>query len=132
MATFKHTALKDNQRNFRVLEVYSGDGKELRANLTQHEVADRVPYEALSYAWGGDPDHTLKANEEPYIRIGTYYHRITWSLRGAIEVFRLPDRPRRLWIDQICIDQTKTDQGKLEKDGQLPLWARSTRMHSRR
>ncbi|KAH7343117.1 heterokaryon incompatibility protein-domain-containing protein, partial [Pyrenochaeta sp. MPI-SDFR-AT-0127] len=121
MATFRHTALKDNTLHFRLLEVYSGEGCELRAKLIEYEVTRAVPYEAVSYAWGAEPDGSFNVDEEPYIRIGDFYHRITWSLRKAIEVFRFSNRSRTLWIDQICINQSKTEEGKLEKDGQLPL-----------
>ncbi len=64
-------------------------------------------YEALSYVWAeaGPPD----SGYELLIRNGNH-EEARLVLRGASIVaalrhLRLPDRPRRIWIDQCCINQ---------------------------
>ncbi|KAK4448048.1 heterokaryon incompatibility protein-domain-containing protein [Podospora aff. communis PSN243] len=55
-------------------------------------------YSALSYTWGTpEPKHTTTVNGQPF-SVGT-------NLFNALRSLRLPDRPRLLWIDAICINQ---------------------------
>jgi hypothetical protein len=67
-------------------------------------------YETLSYVWGSG------VGPVPIVVSG---HRIevSRSLNGALRRLQLPDRPRLLWVDQICIDQQnleeKADQVRL-------------------
>lgn len=59
-------------------------------------------YEAVSYVW--DKDQT------PYsVYVGkdkTAVVSVTRNLTVALSNLRYPDRPRRLWIDALCIDQS--------------------------
>lgn len=65
----------------------------------------RVSYEALSYTWD-DPfpeskprnDHLIQLNEQPFL--------IRYNLWSALHHMRLPDEPRTMWVDAICINQT--------------------------
>jgi hypothetical protein len=59
-------------------------------------------YEALSYTWG-----PLDNPEDIYI--GTSDDSVlsvTQNLACALQHLRYPDRPRTLWIDAICVDQS--------------------------
>ncbi|KAM0808961.1 putative Heterokaryon incompatibility protein 6, OR allele [Seiridium cardinale] len=65
------------------------------------ELANEWRYhEALSYTWG-DPanrfDDVLFLDQAPL--------RISKNLSEALRRFRIPDRPRRLWVDAVCINQ---------------------------
>lgn len=77
-----------------------------------------VPYEALSYTWGGDskPRHIICNN----LQID-----ITESLFEALHQFRKQDRNRSMWVDALCINQSDD-----EKSSQIPLmkhiYARAT------
>lgn len=56
------------------------------------------PFEAISYVWGPPArTHVILVDGHPL--------PITASLRGALLQTRLPDRPRTLWADAICINQ---------------------------
>ncbi|KAH7120339.1 ankyrin repeat-containing domain protein [Dactylonectria estremocensis] len=69
-----------------------------------HQV-EGVPYEALSYAWGG----TLRAAE---IILNGCIAKVTSNLYAALRQLRLEHRDRVQWIDAICIDQqNKKEQG---------------------
>jgi len=110
---------------FRVLSVHPGrQGEEVRADLLERNIDDAnggyFHFEAVSYTWGAPSDASLPLNQEPYIRIGDRHHRITWSVRHALDVFRLAHKRRNLWIDQVCIDQTDDE----EKSTQVPLMGR--------
>ncbi|KAF7957535.1 hypothetical protein EAE96_003112 [Botrytis aclada] len=55
-------------------------------------------YEALSYVWGGASiRQTITLNDTPF--------SITQNLAIALHHLRLPKKPRRLWVDAICINQ---------------------------
>lgn len=73
-------------------------------------------YEALSYHWGsGEASFKIKIYTEGFP--GTF--RVRPNLHAALNQLRLPDRPRRLWIDAICINQDDSD----EKNAQVSLMA---------
>jgi hypothetical protein len=91
----------DPKSEIRILELLppaSPDPTEIQCNLTTARLADKPSYEALSYAWG-DPVFPEK------IYLPTGYLAITSNLAAALRQLRLPNRPRRLWVDAVCINQ---------------------------
>ncbi|KAH7153532.1 ankyrin repeat-containing domain protein [Dactylonectria macrodidyma] len=62
-----------------------------------HQV-EGVPYEALSYAWGG----TVRTSD---IILNGCIAKVTANLYAALLQLRLEHQDRVLWIDAICIDQ---------------------------
>lgn len=60
-------------------------------------------YEAVSYTWG-DPCLTH------HLEIGCQSLLITESLYTLLQHLRYTDLPRRLWVDQICINQADLDE----------------------
>lgn len=74
----------------------------------------RIEYEAVSWAWGGDP-------WEDRIRIRTkgddFYFRVPYSLASALRTLRSRRTSRMLWIDAICINQRVIN----EKNMQIPM-----------
>jgi hypothetical protein len=73
-------------------------------------------YEALSYTWGS-PLHP----EKVYIATGTSYSKlfIRKNLGSAIRDLRYPDKPRVIWVDAICINQSDIN----ERNKQVPRMA---------
>lgn len=89
-------------------------------------------FEALSYCWGlPEPHETLivvpaaDASDNPCLRPSTnstqaakrvpstketFSLKIGPNLASALRHLRLRDRPRRLWVDAICIDQENVDE----------------------
>ncbi|KAI1429762.1 HET-domain-containing protein [Xylaria sp. FL1777] len=75
-------------------------------------------YEALSYAWGSPEKDKIIEVEVPRITAETAspnssLHRqlpITRNLDLALRYLRFHDRPRALWIDAICIDQSNDQE----------------------
>ena len=105
-------ALADPSRQFRVLSVLPASSKTapLRAELTVHSlIAGDVYYEALSYRWQDVAGHA--GVNPPLVLIGDdKYLFISATVQEALTLLRYPNRPRLLWIDQLCIDQRNSDE----------------------
>lgn len=74
---------------------------------------ETVPYEALSYCWGAP-------HMESVIDCSQGCIPITMTLDHALRVLRRTDVSRRLWIDQICINQ----KNNTERSSQVRLMHR--------
>ena len=113
-------------KHIRVLTVRQGfTGDTIECTLTPRPLTnpestspiDQVlPYEALSYHWGsGEASFKVKIYTEGF----PGFFRVRPNLHAALNQLRLRDRPRRLWIDAICINQDDND----EKNAQVSLMA---------
>jgi hypothetical protein len=93
-----------------VLKPLSDEEVVLQAEIIHVRLADDPHYEALSYVWG-EPvfPHVL------HLEDGTL--NITEHLAAALRQLRLHNKPRTLWIDAICINQTDDE----EKDQQVKI-----------
>lgn len=84
-----------------------------------------VPYEALSYVWGDEPDDkaTLKIVNEDLTISGDL--EIYPNLYEILSYLRFEQEDRILWIDAICIDQRKhcadATQERNHQVGQMTL-----------
>lgn len=86
--------------SIRVLVLEPGQGDQpLAGHLeTIFSLEEPTSFEAVSYVWGSSTmDRTILLNGDP--------HHITPNLDDALRQCRLPDRPRALWADSICINQ---------------------------
>ncbi|RKL30015.1 hypothetical protein BFJ70_g10311 [Fusarium oxysporum] len=70
----------------------------------------KAGYEALSYTWG-DPEPTKR------ILVNRLPFWIAANLFAALRQLRLPEQPRVLWADAICINQNDL----IEKAGQVGM-----------
>ncbi|CAN9337341.1 unnamed protein product, partial [Alternaria alternata] len=89
-------------KEIRVLDVAPGIGDAI-VECTMRRISLRhkfVPiYETISYCWGAPrPPSTIKLNG--------HLTSVPASSEAAIRRMRLSGRPRTLWIDAICIDQS--------------------------
>lgn len=67
-------------------------------------------YETLSYVWGSSQNpRQITCNGSPT--------HVTENLYLALTRLRLPNAPRKLWIDQLCIDQSD----EIEKSRQVSV-----------
>ncbi|KAN0079145.1 Heterokaryon incompatibility protein (HET) domain containing protein [Elaphomyces granulatus] len=86
----------------RVLELHPGrSDMPLSCSIVVQKITAK-PYEAISYVWG-DPTPTNSINcfdgaQEGILGIGA-------NLTKALVTFRLIDRPRRIWVDALSINQ---------------------------
>ena len=98
MSVYQYVPLPDNQ-SIRIFILYPGVEDAPVIGSLQFVNIDRAgSYEPVSYAWGDSMrTHSVMCSGAELI--------LTTSLHDALRRFRLPDRPRRLWVDQLCINQ---------------------------
>ena len=81
------------------------------------------PYEALSYYWGsGNASFKIKIYTQGFP--GTFPVRS--NLHAALNQLRLPDRPRGLWIDAICINQDDDDERSAQVSMMADIYSKAT------
>jgi hypothetical protein len=88
-----------NTEDNRVLILHPGSGdNDISCHLEPIIFANNPNFEALSYVWGdGSP--------RKGIQCGSGTIDVTLNLYSALRHLRLPDCPRRIWIDALCINQ---------------------------
>ncbi|KAF2182447.1 HET-domain-containing protein [Zopfia rhizophila CBS 207.26] len=100
MDVFKYEPIDLDGPTFRLLRLLKGREFGIECELFQAWIhRDRaIPYEALSYTWGGtEMTERVKINGKS---LG-----VTENLYLALQHLRPRDRDRILWVDAICIDQ---------------------------
>lgn len=70
-------------------------------------------FEALSYVWGSEDDPGL-AFVQTSAGISTRTISIGRNLESALRHLRYGDKPRKLWVDAICINQTDDDEKSVQ------------------
>jgi hypothetical protein len=86
---------------FRLLQLLRGNGPVIECMLYQAflDGTDTVPYDALSYTWGGtDKTFTITVNGKTC--------DITENLHSALQQLRSENTDTTLWVNAICIDQS--------------------------
>jgi hypothetical protein len=99
---FPYMALDSSLKEIRVLEVAPGAGLEIVTCKLKHISlgSDAVPfYETISYCWGSPRARNIMKVNGTLISVPS-------SSEAAVRRMRFSDKPRVLWIDAICIDQS--------------------------
>lgn len=115
MAPYHYNSLTSSDKpTIRILTLSAGTGDDpLYGTLEETCLHNEVPpYDALSYCWGHP---ALDAVIDLDCSRGSL--AITKTLDCALRVLRYQDKVRRLWIDQICINQ----QDQSERSHQVRL-----------
>ena len=119
MPKYRYKPLDDPAAQIRLLCLEPGDPDDLvclKGTLSQHRLADRPAFVALSYEWG---------NPEPVVdfRLNGKLTQIRYNLWALlnnivikIEGRKIP-RDTRFWVDAICINQADLQ----EKNAQVAL-----------
>src|ERR1700712_4658443 len=131
MTTYQYSALP-RSGHIRLLQLLPDkeDLNKIRCMLITCQLQDSErtnrPYEALSYVWGSElKPKRISIVEDPRSN-GEEDQRssgkvaITDELHAILLRLRDRDIPRIIWIDAVCIDQSKV----LEKAHQIPLMAK--------
>jgi hypothetical protein len=100
MSSFTYSNI--SERSIRLLSLNStaeANDDQLRCTLMEASLESAPEYDAISYAWN---------DEQPTVPIACNNHilLITNSLHNALRTMRDVQRPRPLWADAICINQT--------------------------
>lgn len=109
--TYNYSPLNAELRHIRLISLRPGAFKDPIQCRLMHVLLDESPeYEALSYVWGNPQVTRL-------VRIEREAFQVTANLESALRYIRLADRPRKLWVDAICINQ----KDKSERNNQVSL-----------
>ncbi|PWW76860.1 HET-domain-containing protein [Tuber magnatum] len=86
--------------SIRLVELQPGSPEdELRVEIQHARLSEAPEYETLSYEWAGNrKEATVECGRGEEIPV-------PHNLRAALKRLRDRDRPRRIWIDAICINQ---------------------------
>ncbi|KAF4450721.1 hypothetical protein F53441_6164 [Fusarium austroafricanum] len=95
---YQYTPFQGNN-SIRILTLEPGTGDDPLVGHLGFENLDLSPqYEAISYCWGkGGRSSEILCDEKPL--------SLTRSIEGALRRLRHPTSQRRLWADQVCINQ---------------------------
>ncbi|KAI0868388.1 heterokaryon incompatibility protein-domain-containing protein [Hypoxylon argillaceum] len=102
--SFVYEPLTNGKTQFRLLDLHPGPGL-IRCCLRAVPIETPEPYEALSYCWGPpEPKRTIFVNSRAFL--------VSANLYTALLYLRYDDRyrPRTIWIDAICINQSDDDE----------------------
>jgi hypothetical protein len=105
MDIFEYEPIDLERPAFRLLQLLRGNGPIVECMLYQAYLdgTDTVPYDALSYTWGGtDKTSTVTVNGKTF--------DVTENLHSALQHLRSEDIDRVLWVDAICIDQDNEEE----------------------
>ncbi|RYN79389.1 hypothetical protein AA0120_g10711 [Alternaria tenuissima] len=100
MDGFVYEPIDLDRSALRLLNLLRGKGSIIECMLYQAflDGADLIPYDALSYTWGGaDKNFTVTVNEKSL--------NVTENLYLALQRLRSEHIDRVIWVDAICIDQ---------------------------
>jgi hypothetical protein len=88
-----------NRDSFRLMVLEPGSRDDpIRVHLCIWDTASAPKYDAISYVWG-DPTQTVE------IVCNAKAVQITATLHWALSRVRLPNEPRTVWADALCINQ---------------------------
>ncbi|KAF1938832.1 HET-domain-containing protein [Clathrospora elynae] len=127
---FVYQVLDPPGHAIRLLTLLPGEfSDDIYLSITHEELEDenRTPYDCLSYIWGD----AAQAHQKLYIsqKLAVdgaevdvlQFLYVRNNLLAALKYLRLPDTPRVIWIDAICIDQQNlTEKGtEVARMGQI-------------
>ncbi|KAM0557973.1 hypothetical protein ACHAPJ_005138 [Fusarium lateritium] len=102
---FQYTSLNITRREIRLLTLSPREpGTPIVGHVHIVSLDDKPEYEALSYMWGPpEPSYDITINDSSTLSIG-------YNLRKALDDLRLPDKPRVIWNDAICMNQNDNEE----------------------
>jgi len=106
---FKYTPLITTKNEIRLvtIEPALSSSAPIIASLHHASFDNNPEYDALSYTWGSPIDPVaITLNDQAF--------NVTQSLHLALTSLRLPNTPRTLWIDAICINQFSIPERNVE------------------
>ncbi|PTB78820.1 HET-domain-containing protein [Trichoderma longibrachiatum ATCC 18648] len=107
----------------RILQIRPGPPTSpLQCNFLVTSLDNQVtPYDALSYAWGNDAPDSYES-----IFFGDAQIGVTPSLANALRRLRLPNEPRNIWADALCINQADDIEKSLQVSMMGRIYRQST------
>ncbi|EEU43366.1 uncharacterized protein NECHADRAFT_45214, partial [Fusarium vanettenii 77-13-4] len=103
-------SLDDPDRSFRLIKLQPSKDSETAASdnlicdIEEHVRGDCPPYTALSYVWA-----TPESKHKCVIANGNKV-QISQTVENALRRLRFRQKPRWLWVDQLCINQVDENE----------------------
>jgi len=108
---------------FRILQLHSAqsDADEIVIDIRSELLHKAPDYEAVSYTWDNQGfDQNIIANNKRF--------QISENCRHILLRLRLKDKPRLLWIDQICINQKDVPERNRQVQLMYRIYYRTVRL----
>ena len=119
MSQYCYSPLLQTPDSIRLLRLMpnKNDTANIRCELFEYALRESgektLPYDALSYVWGG-------SDKRQSIFIDNQYSAVTLNLHAALLRLRDHDIPRIIWVDAVCINQ----EDEQEKEHQIQFMAK--------
>ena len=126
--SYQYQPLHDDGSYIRLVTIHPGTFDDsISVSLDGAKFAQEPPlqYEALSYVWGSKGNRKTVQVKDSELSQGTIM--VTPNLAVALRHLRRVERPRVVWIDALCIDQSNDR----EKGPQVALMGEIYRLASR-
>lgn len=124
--TYNYTPFVSGTAQIRLLQLLPGSRRsqiDVSIETVSFGPRDRPGFEALSYTWGPEGDHG-----SVHV-VGTSGSiSVRQNLLEALYSLRLPNQPRCLWIDAICIDQNNLAERSEQVNVMARMYARAARV----
>ncbi|KAH7413588.1 heterokaryon incompatibility protein-domain-containing protein [Phaeosphaeria sp. MPI-PUGE-AT-0046c] len=93
-------------RHIRLLLLEPGDEHApVQCQLVASTITEAPTYEALSYVWG-NPAERMQIYIRAEVEDSYQEYWVTMNCYTALRRIRLTERPRTMWIDAICVNQS--------------------------
>ncbi|KAK8059186.1 hypothetical protein PG996_009116 [Apiospora saccharicola] len=115
-------SLQSTRDDIRVLILQPAENQQdpVFCSLRHLRLGQGEVFEPLSYCWGDTSQTEVITIDAQPVGGSSLSFPVAQSIVEALRQLRLPDKPRRLWIDQLCINQNDRD----EKTHQVGLMSR--------
>ena len=110
------------ENDFRCFDLAPGHWEEpLRGEFTVLSLLDEPDFEAVSYTWSSEgPTTGLQCGRGVLI--------INNNVAVMLRRLRLQDRPRRLWVDAICIEQCNKQEKSIQVQRMSQIYSQCSRL----
>jgi len=122
---FPYSPLDQESREIRILVLDPGtSGSRISFHLKTASFKNErhfLEYEALSYEWGD-------STRDKQIFIRDHAIEVRENLWYALDALRLPNEPRFLWIDAICINQNDISERNHQVQQMADIYSQASRV----
>jgi hypothetical protein len=123
---YTYLALDENAHEIRLMTLLPGelhDGIRIKLKVCAFRPAKRLNFEALSYTWGSKNDPA-----QVFVGFKRRSLSVTRNLADALIHLRSRNKPRKLWIDAICVNQADLKERGSQVKRMAEIYASATRV----
>ncbi|PMD43718.1 HET-domain-containing protein [Hyaloscypha variabilis F] len=106
---YQYAPLNEEAQEIRLLTILPGNSSShirVCLHIKPFTKKTKLKFEALSYSWGSQVDPV-----DIFVgKRGNQTIKVTQNLAHALPCLRYPDKPRKLWIDAICVNQQDPEE----------------------